>query len=564
MRPAPSPSARTRSAKSGSVLSALAVLAATASAAEPVVLDGRFDEWAASDVLAAAPPDPAAGALAVGSVSARSAGATLYLRVDIAETRNIQSGRPDEGSVLVTISERDADGGPDRPVLHLDARQRRLAVGPGAGAPALSWTAVRYESAPTFASDRLEMRFDLAGLGVEPGDELVIAAAGGPAANLAGPEPAAYVLDAPAAPPSRRSGDRPDDAEFRLASLNTERTGLFNGSQGPAIRRLLDGADAEVYALQEEYNSSADAIKQIFDDLDPLGDGRPWNIHKNNDNVILSPAPLYPVQAFDRSYAAAVVDFGGGRSVLVLSVHPKCCGFIGSDEDELRIIQTEAMIQTVLLLRGADQTSDLRPFAASPVVIAGDWNLVGSRTPLTLTESELGLTDLLPRRLTGESTATWRTDRTTSGAFTPGRLDLIAADLDRLEALGSFVVETGELDPAQLASVGLGSAEGSLAALASDHLLLVADLAFRAGVPCLGDLTADGVVDVSDFFAFAAAFGDGSDADADAERAVDPALHAAADLDGSGSVDRRDLELLRARFGIRCPDPDPSDGAKAD
>jgi len=105
------------------------------------------------------------------------------------------------------------------------------------------------------------------------------------------------------------------------------------------------------------------------------------------------------------------------------------------------------------------------------VVVVGDWNLVGSRTPLDVMldkSSGPGLAHLLLRHLRGDDVFTWYQDEL--DAFPPGMLDVLVHSPD-LTPRRSFVLDTAELGDATLAKLGLQPDDSQ----ASDHLMLVAD-----------------------------------------------------------------------------------------
>jgi len=129
--------------------------------------------------------------------------------------------------------------------------------------------------------------------------------------------------------------------------------------------------------------------------------------------------------------------------------------------------------------------------AGAPIVIAGDMNLVGLPGQLaTLVRGEIAdttrhgaafapdwdgtpLADLSPRHLASPHTFTWYS---AESSFTPGRLDYLIFTDSVLEAVNGFVLHTPELPDEVLAGLGLKAEDTETA---SDHLPVVADLAFR-------------------------------------------------------------------------------------
>ena len=166
--------------------------------------------------------------------------------------------------------------------------------------------------------------------------------------------------------------------------------------------------------------------------------------------------------------------------LLVVNPHPPCC-----NDDAGREREFDAMAAWIRDGRRAGRLS-----ANTPLVIAGDMNLVGNARQLTtllagaiVDTTAFGpgaapdgdgtpLEDAAPLHLTGRESYTWRNDR---GAFAPGRLDYIVFSDSVLGLSRSFVLWTPDLPPAFLEASGL---EPMDTAIASDHLPVVADFYF--------------------------------------------------------------------------------------
>jgi len=155
--------------------------------------------------------------------------------------------------------------------------------------------------------------------------------------------------------------------------------------------------------------------------------------------------------------------------LLAISVHLKCCGSAGSDEDLTRIDQAKAINGFI------DWVHEQHPDAM--VVIAGDFNLVGSRTPLEVMARGLGVNgddlDPAPARVFGDSTSvTWVDEKS---RFGPGRLDWLLYDDSRSVLGGAFMLDTRVLSDGSLAVMGLERDDSK----ASDHLPMIVDLGGR-------------------------------------------------------------------------------------
>src|SRR5690606_595321 len=152
--------------------------------------------------------------------------------------------------------------------------------------------------------------------------------------------------------------------------------------------------------------------------------------------------------------------------VLVGSAHLTCCGYAGSDEDRARLLEAMAINDAV-----EAAAAETRPAA---VVIGGDLNLVGTRTPLDALADGLDV-DGSPLEaaeafaLGDAAQATWSSP---GSIFTPSRLDYILYSAAGVEVVQSFVLDTRLLSEGTLEALGLAPDD----AHASDHRPVFVDL----------------------------------------------------------------------------------------
>lgn len=152
-------------------------------------------------------------------------------------------------------------------------------------------------------------------------------------------------------------------------------------------------------------------------------------------------------------------------TVVLGTGHLKCCGSKGSPEDALRIAETESINR---YLHGG--------LVASPApmrIIGGDFNLVGSRTPLDTLVRQLdaGGQDLAvsePVVLGTPIKYTWYDNSTD---FSPGRLDYVTYSASSLDVSRAFVLDTTILAEESLYRIGLSPND----TMGSDHLPVVVD-----------------------------------------------------------------------------------------
>ena len=427
----------------------------------PPRTDGNFDEWVGVAPLARDLSGDALGGFDVTRLYATSRGSTLYLRFDVGKELNLQAGAAADRTLVVEIT---LPG--DRKLL-IDIRGRRIRV---EGQDELSWENIALRAAPTHAASEFEMQINLLRFKVGQGSQIEIDFSGSDWLD----QPARFTLADPRPKLTPIALDR-ETGVFRLANLNTLFDGLLEGERGQAIGRLFRAVKADVYTLQEEWNASAEAIARAFDAIDPHGDAARWHAHKVNDCVIVSRSELLAVPTFNERYAAAIVKFNNVTPLLVVSIHPKCCGYLGSKEDAERDRQFNDIARTIARLRSGGFGPELATYRDVPVVLAGDWNLVGGAAPLTILtgNGKPGLRRITLRHTHKGDLYTWRK---TGSSFWPGLLDLIVYSPDTLSSRKGFVLDSAALPSTTRTGLGLQLADSA----ASDHLLLVADWALKS------------------------------------------------------------------------------------
>jgi hypothetical protein len=422
-------------------------------------VDGLFGEWQDVPLLASDAVGDATGGFDITRLQAQSRGSVLFLRFDTGRTINVQAGDPADGTLRLELDP------PAGPHLTIDLRNRRIR----AGTQTLYWSDVGFRFSPTYAGNEFEVRVDLQRFGVAEGGTVRINFSGSDALAA----PASFTLRGSALPAPGRSPARQPGTRLRVAALNTLQSGLLDPARSAAIGRLVQAVAADVYSFEEEYTSDAPAIAQALTALNPTGDGAPWQVHKGRDIAIASRYRLIPVTVTQSRHAAAVVEAPGGP-VVVVGVHLSCCGYDGSLEDQNRIAEAQALAGTLASLRGGLLGIALLPYRNAPVVVLGDFNLVGSRTPLDVLTAPSGpaLVDWLLPHLNAEDVETWRVLRS---SYVPGRLDLMVHS-PALVRRNGYVLDAAELDSATRAALRLQLTDSQ----ATDHLFLVSDFDYAS------------------------------------------------------------------------------------
>jgi hypothetical protein len=414
-------------------------------------IDGGFKDWKDVKVCAFDPKGDAKSAFDITKVYTASQGSILYLRFDTASILNLQNGPETEGTLLVIIDL------PNNKQLILDTRGRRAFLNDSLK-ERIPWDRLKYIVGPTYAQNEFEIQIDLGGLNINRGDAISI-------------QPVTFAFSHPSETPKRRSHHRNPGTDVRIVSLNTYFEGLSDPNREDAMGRLLNSVNGDVYCFQEEWKTEGHGA--ILKRLMPLGNENPWDIHKVHGNVIASKYPLKILPSKNDKYAAAYIK-SAENYLFIINVHLSAMGYIGSEEDRLRIRQVDDIVAMIDEIHRGQYDEDDAPCKKPAIVIVGDFNLVGSRTPLDLIidKKVYGLKDWLIPNLIGESVVTWREGSRAS--FSPGKLDYVIYSAKTLIPKNGFILNSELLNRTELKQLNLDVADSKL----SDHLSITVDFQF--------------------------------------------------------------------------------------
>lgn len=244
--------------------------------------------------------------------------------------------------------------------------------------------------------------------------------------------------------------------------------------------RILDATRPDLILFQE-WDRAEQSEAQIAAWLEanhPRPDVGRWTAERSDAWGVVVATP-HPVTArgpealyapgtrwdFPVRYAAAAIETPLG-TLAAASVHYKCCGTVGGEEDARRLVEAEAVNDE--LSRFAEAVG------ADLTILGGDFNMGGTPAVATLGYAGLdidgsGLVSADPVVLGDEVLSTFgRADRGSTGA----RLDFIGYPDAALSVANAFVIDTGRLSDASLAAMGLRKGDSE----ASDHRPVVVDL----------------------------------------------------------------------------------------
>lgn len=278
---------------------------------------------------------------------------------------------------------------------------------------------------------------------------------------------------------------RPGDGSLRIAAWNVLYGNIFNTAAATtaAYDRILTTLNPDIISFEEIWDQTAAQLQTRLNQLVP--EQGPWTAVKlDTGNIIAARFPIRQSWLVQTNYreTAALIDVSPvlGDSLLFIANHLRCCTADAQRQDE-----ADGLIQFLHNARNPGGAITLP--AGTPMVLAGDFNLVGQRQQyVTLLNGDIvdngvygpdsppdwdgsPLADLCPRFPGLPEAATWWDN---GSSFSPGRLDLILYTDSVLEALRGGIVATPFMTPAQLSEAGLQSGD---AWTASDHFAVWGD-----------------------------------------------------------------------------------------
>lgn len=280
-----------------------------------------------------------------------------------------------------------------------------------------------------------------------------------------------------------------DEPQLRLMTHNTAHDGLVDRSRKEKFARLYQAVAPDILTLNENWDTPPSEAKAFMDEYLPLNTVDGWQVSKLvYGNITLSKYPIvrnWVVSSGER-LAASLIDLPDSlfrRDVLVINAHLQCC-----DQDTRRQRQVDATIQFMLDAQTKGGVIDLP--ANTPIVLAGDLNLVGNAQQLstllngTIQDTDTHgegrlpdwdqspLEDLHPLQTDHPFAYTWRNPY---GSFPPSRLDFFLYTGSNMQARKGFVLNPGTMPQETLDALRIQKEDAS----ASDHSALVADFSLQ-------------------------------------------------------------------------------------
>lgn len=306
---------------------------------------------------------------------------------------------------------------------------------------------------------------------------------------------------------------KPSPQRVRVMSFNVGWDSIFpdadplndqwrSDSKPAEFVRIVKAIDPDIICLQE-INPARDPqqVGSILDAAVPLGNGKTWQTHSGQDNVIAARFDLSmradQLAHYGRGHALALVDLPDADhedNLYLICAHFQSMG--GQDNIEARQEHADAIIRWIRDIRTPGDEIDLP--ANTPIIVLGDLNVYDTDPAYHLTtlltgdivnEDEYGadiapdwddtpLADALPRHnAVGEDVYTWRDD---TQEFNPGVLDRVLYADSVITVSHAFVLNTAIMTEAELEGAGLKAGDVMLDPETGryDHLPLVVDVVF--------------------------------------------------------------------------------------
>jgi endonuclease/exonuclease/phosphatase family metal-dependent hydrolase len=453
----------------------------------PISIDGEFSDWDAAYVLYIQDSTAAAPAgLHPVRVQVSNDDRFLFLKFELDREITLLENNP---LVLLINTDNDINTGYDAGNTGAELRwvfgNRQGTFYSDTGVHSILYHHIRLRTAPTVSSTVFEIAI---GRDTRPDTSNPLFQSDTIAAYFHSLEgnlsvSGTYIFDPlPVAPPEPIPLERTDDSDLRILAFNAWSDKLFNAQFTNQYRRILGALDPDIIAFQEIWDHDAFQTAQRVEELLPSAGSFQWHAVKNDmGNVTVSRYPVLdsrqiPVwNGFSFSdqhrLTAALIDTRNtyNTNFVLVNIHLRCCSG-GENNRWNEITSLKNFIHDTI-----ESGGPLNIDEGTPIVLAGDFNLVGSSGQLAAIETDINEWDgsafnrVHARQTEKRMHYTWRND---GGAFSPGKLDYIFYTGSVMSLKNSFTLQVEEMSQIQREKYGLeyGDTES-----ASDHLPHVAD-----------------------------------------------------------------------------------------
>ncbi len=269
---------------------------------------------------------------------------------------------------------------------------------------------------------------------------------------------------------------------LRIMTNNVRKDDFFNASLYTHYKDEYSAIAPDIIGFEEIYkHTAAETVNRVAGIL-PLTGGAKWYGAKSNSDVaVVSKFPIIKVFPIDGN-AAFLINLRPkyNTDLLFISAHPPCCN--NNDGRQKEIDHIMAFIRNA-----KDSTGSLALPVNTPIIIAGDMNLVGYAQQLKtfLTGDIVDTNSFGPDFKPGWDGSNFKdsdpidagypadfTWYSANSPYSPGKLDYIIYSGSVLKKMNGYVLFTKGMNPDTLKAYGL-KPDDSIDA--SDHIPVVTD-----------------------------------------------------------------------------------------
>ncbi|MFU8860742.1 MAG: endonuclease/exonuclease/phosphatase family protein [Cyclonatronaceae bacterium] len=450
----------------------------------PILIDGEFDDWENAALLFEIDQGaPAPNGIHVKRIRAANDDRFLFLKIVLDREITLLENNP---LVLLIDSDNNIttgyDAGNTGAELRWEFGRRRGSFHAGSASHSIQFADIRLRTAPTVTSSTFEIAI---GRDTQPdksnplfqADTLAIHLLGDGGSHAVG----VYVFDPEPVPaPEPIPLGRFDASDLRVLAFNAWNDKLFNEQFTDEYRRILEALDPDIIAFQEIWDHNAEQTAQRVETLLPSGDDAQWQAIKlDRGNVTVSKYPVLDSwhilvgeqQSDGHRLTATLFDLQESHNthLMLINIHLRCCA--GGENNRWNEIAALANF----IDNAREEGGLLHLPEGTPIILAGDFNLVGSSGQLAAIENDIidwdgsGFKRVHARQTEKRMHYTWRND---NGGFSPGKLDYIFYTGSTLTLKNRYTLQVEEMSVDQRALYGLYYGDTQVA---SDHLPHVAD-----------------------------------------------------------------------------------------
>lgn len=427
----------------------------------PIEMDGEFDDWEQSTLLYSIDQTvPSPSGIHVRRVWAANDDRFLFFKIEVDRAITLQEANP---LALLMDTDNNASNGWE---LSWAFGNRQGSFQTDSTSHPIQFQNIQLRTAPTVTSSMFEIAIGRDALpdgatSLFESDTMTFQFQGDGHSTTT----IQYTFDPELVPaPDPIPLERIDESDVRVLAFNAWSDKLFDTQFTEEYRRILNALDPDIIAFQEIWDHDAAQTAQRVESLLPSEDGSQWHAVKlDRGNVTVSKHPILNSWHIldDYRLTASLIDLPESYTtdLMLINIHLRCC----SGGETHRWTEVAGI---------ANFVADAPIPEGTPIVLAGDFNLVGNSGQLAAIESA-GFERVRARQTEKRMNYTWRND---NGSYSPGKLDYIFYSSSSLILKNKYTLQVEEMSPEQRATYGL--LDGDTQA-ASDHLPHVADFELK-------------------------------------------------------------------------------------